>query len=420
MKKVLRLIRNIIFGIILVVYLSIIIGASTLVLNRNDYGYTEFGNKALIDLKEDTDKYLKGQLVIVEKAFIDNLKVGDEVFVYQTNQQEKTVKVVSSAIKEVNKEETTPYITISADNTSWGQDYIAGQTVKVYDSIGGILTFIESKWIFFVIFIVPCFFILLYEIYSVIVVIKFDGEEVVLDAPVAATAGTGTGNPDDINVLMGQLNDLKAQLGQNPTVPAVNSGQPIGQTQLQQMMGMVAQPPVIDQNQPQMAGQVQPVVQPQVQGVVQEQPQIIGQTPVQSQVQQVQTQMQPQIATPAAAVQQPVSQVQPQVVAQAPVQQVPQMQSQAQPQMVTPVAPVQQPVVQPQVQPQVATPVSQVQPQVVVQSPVQSQAQPQMVTPAAPVQQPVSQVQQMAVQEQPQIISHVEPQIVNSTEIEVL
>lgn len=304
MKKVLRVIRNIVFGVILVAYLSIIILASTLVLSRNDYGYTEFGNKALIDIKEDTSKYLKGQLVIVEKRFIDKLKAGDEIFVYQTSQQEKTVKVVSSTIKEVNNEEATPYITLDVDDTSWGQDYIAGQSIKVYDSIGGIISFVESKWIFFVIFIVPCFFLLLYEIYSVIIVVKFDTDEAVLEG---ASVGTGTAsdkeNVDNINVLMNEINNLKSQLNQNVVGVSVDASQvsPQGVQQLQ------VQPTIVQQQVPMGAdANLTQVAQP----TVAQQP--VQQAVVQQPVQQVVTQ---QVAQPN-VVQQPVQQVAPQQVAQ--------------------------------------------------------------------------------------------------------
>ena len=320
MKKVLRIFRNIIFGIFFVVYLSVIICASTLVLNRNDYGYTEFGNKALIDVKENTDKYLKGQLVVVEKRIIDNLKVGDEVFVYQTSQQEKTVKVVASPIKAINSEEATPYITISADDTSWGQDYIAGQSIKVYDSIGSILTFVESKWIFFAIFIVPCFFILLYEIYSVIIVIKFDGDEVVVEG--GSTAGTSAdeakvdninvvmdqNNANNMNDLMAQLNSLKAQLDQNNANNGANAVQPQTNAQVEPQVQVQPQVDVAQvQNQPQVQPQqqtsVQSQVQPQIQ--VQSQPQVQVQPQVQTQEQpkvevqpQIQSDVQPQVQQP--------------------------------------------------------------------------------------------------------------------------
>lgn len=271
MMKVLRIIRNIIFCIIFVVYLSLIILASTLVLNRNDYGYTQFGTKSYLDIREDTNNYLKGQLVVVKNKLIENLKIGDEVFIYQTNQEEKTVKIVSSTIKEVHMEEITPYITIDLDNTSWGQDYIAGEKVKVYDSIGGIMTFVESKWIFFVIFIVPCFFILLYEIYSVIIVIKFDGTDAAaISNPNVVLPETPQENADNITVLMNEINSLKSQLNQNAPPP---EAQPTPSAPIAQQPEVSAVPSTVSNDQ---AIPPLPTVEPEQPTTVAEQPQVVS------------------------------------------------------------------------------------------------------------------------------------------------
>lgn len=247
MMKFLKIIRNVIFGIIFVLYLLIVISASTLVLNRNDFGYTQFGDKSLIDISEDTASYLKGQLVIVGEVEIANLSIGDEVFIYRTNVEEQTIKIISSTIKEINVEDSrNSYITIDLDDTSWGQEYIAGQALKVYDKLGGVLSFVESKWIFFVIFIVPCFFILLYEIYSVIIVIKFEGGEAAIEM---AGDTSSEGSSDDLSALMDEINNLKSQLNnagqdttqQNTTTMTI----PVEQTSVVQSVSTEQAVPVI-------------------------------------------------------------------------------------------------------------------------------------------------------------------------------
>ena len=175
MKKVFIVIRNIILGIILFVYLGFIIIISTLLLNRNEYGISQFGDKALILITEPVSnpKYEKGNLVIVEETKISKLNIGDEVFIYKTDKKTKTVKVIVAKVGKINTEATSPYIVLANDGTAWGEDFIAGKAINTYKTIGGILSFIESKWIFFCLLIVPCFFILLYEIHLVIITIKF-------------------------------------------------------------------------------------------------------------------------------------------------------------------------------------------------------------------------------------------------------
>lgn len=179
MKKILTTIRNIIIGTILFAYLSFIILISTLLLNRNNYGMTQFGDKALIlvDKQVSNQNYKKGSLAIVQERDIKTLNIGDEIFVYQTNKKDKTVKVVIAEIGKINLDATSPYVVLSNDGTAWGEEFIAGTIYKTYEDIGTILLFVESKWVFFCLLIVPCFFILLYEIHLVIVTIRFGDED---------------------------------------------------------------------------------------------------------------------------------------------------------------------------------------------------------------------------------------------------
>lgn len=173
MKKVLKLIKNIFISILLIIYLSIVILASVLLLSKNDYGITEFSQKALIPINYKNQKYNYNNtdLVIIEKVDFNNIKINDELFIYKTDANHNSVEVVPSIIKEINKEEQ--YVTLE-DETVWGVDYIAGKSVKCYKNLGGLISFSMSKWIFFVIFIIPCFLILIYEIYLLVITVKYD------------------------------------------------------------------------------------------------------------------------------------------------------------------------------------------------------------------------------------------------------
>lgn len=212
-KKVLKIIKNIIVGIILVCYFGIIIFISALLLNRNDYGMTQFKNNTwiLVNEKFSNDNYPKGSLVIVESKDISQLQPGEEVFVYKTNEQEKTVEVTVSKIATVNPqtEDNSAYITLENNGGSWGEDYIAGVSKKIYPNLGGILSFLESKWMFFIFLIVPCFFILIYEIYLAIIEIKYGDIE---DEEDEEDSQPEQNNPDEIQELKKQIEMLKKEV----------------------------------------------------------------------------------------------------------------------------------------------------------------------------------------------------------------
>ena len=61
MKKGLIIIRNVIVGIVMVAYFAFIVAISTLLLNRNDYGVTQFGESVMILVDKEitnNDRYM--------------------------------------------------------------------------------------------------------------------------------------------------------------------------------------------------------------------------------------------------------------------------------------------------------------------------------------------------------------------------
>lgn len=223
MKKILITIRNIILSIILITYLAFTIIISTLLLNRNEYGMSQFGDKTLIlvDQEVSNEKYNKGSLVITQTKKITELKVGEEIFVYKTNRKDKSVRVVIAKIGKINLDTTSPYVVLENDGTAWGEEFIAGTAYQVYENIGMLLLFVESKWIFFCLLIVPCFFILLYEIHLVIVTVRFgdleDEEEQEIEEQKYKSALES--KDEEIEELMKELKRLKKEQKDKKATP---------------------------------------------------------------------------------------------------------------------------------------------------------------------------------------------------------
>lgn len=228
MKKVLQIIKSILIGVFLTLYFTFIILISTLLLNKNDYGVTQFNDKAMILIDEEiaNETYKKGSLVIVQEKKINELNIGDEIFVYKTNKTEKTVKITVANVDKINLENNSPYVVLANDKTAWSEEFIAGTTFSVYSDIGGFLSFIESKWVFFGLLIVPCFFILLYEIYLVIITIKFgdiDDEEYQEEVKNKKQKEKSyqdkiTSQDEKIEELMKQINELKQEQNKNTKI----------------------------------------------------------------------------------------------------------------------------------------------------------------------------------------------------------
>lgn len=173
--KALKMIKSVIINILMLVYFAFVITMTVLLLNYNDYGMTEFGDTTLLIIEDDvsSEVYKKGDLVFVERKKIDKLNVGDEVFTYQIS-AEGEVNVDFGKIGQVHVEDEA----ITYENGSnYSIDFVMGSASKVYEDIGTYLSVIESKWGFLFIVLVPSFLIFIYEVYTLIVEIKYGGAE---------------------------------------------------------------------------------------------------------------------------------------------------------------------------------------------------------------------------------------------------
>ena len=67
---------------------------------------------------------------------------------------------------------------ISFENGStFDMKLVIGTPEKVYKNIGSVLSIVNSKWGFLFIILVPCFLIFIYQIYELVIEIKFGKEE---------------------------------------------------------------------------------------------------------------------------------------------------------------------------------------------------------------------------------------------------
>ena len=171
-----------ILGVILLIpYIIIAITLTIFLLNYNDYGVTEIGGKTLITVDDDTlaPTYKKGDLLVVKNQNPDEINPNDYIFFYEQNREKKTViinlaRVISK--RKINDTETTFKLEGDVDYSS---EYVIGtnKDVKVYDSLGSILSTLESRWVFLIFIIVPLLFIFLYEIYEFVIEVKKNMKE---------------------------------------------------------------------------------------------------------------------------------------------------------------------------------------------------------------------------------------------------
>lgn len=173
--KILKMIKKVIVWILGTAFFAFAIAMTILLLNYNNRGVTQFGETSLILVKGEisSENYKKGDLVIVEGKKVKNIKVDDEIFVYRL-ENEGAVSIDVGIVGKVYPEEQN----ISFVNgETYKQEFIIGQASKVHNKLGGYLAIIESTVGFLFIVIVPSFLIFIYQLYALIIEIKYGKDE---------------------------------------------------------------------------------------------------------------------------------------------------------------------------------------------------------------------------------------------------
>ena len=173
--KFFKTVKRIFFGVLLVIFLGFTITMTVLLLNYNKFGVTQFDDTSLLIIKNgfSSEKYKKNSLVVVESKPVKNYNLEEEAFVYHLDGN-GGVDIQLGKIAQVHPEDNA--ITF-VNGETYSDDFIIGTGEKIYEDVGKYLSIIESKWGFLFIVLFPNFFLFVYQLYSLIVEIKYGKEE---------------------------------------------------------------------------------------------------------------------------------------------------------------------------------------------------------------------------------------------------
>lgn len=175
MSKILQQIKNFIVGVIGCIFFAFAISVTILLLNFNKYGLTQFGTTTLVMISDyiTSDTFKKGDLVLVKSGKLTDLELGEEIFVYRIVSNNKVLVEVGKVGQIYPEEDNVAF----ENGDIFSKEFVIGTADKVYSKVGTYLSIIESKWGFLFIVLVPCLLIFIYEIYALIVEIKYGADE---------------------------------------------------------------------------------------------------------------------------------------------------------------------------------------------------------------------------------------------------
>ena len=164
-----KLVIKIIIGIFLIIYFLLVILLCSFILKENKYGISESNKKSYIIINENnkTDRNKKGTLVVVEKKNINNIKVGDEVFTYKSDEKNK-VYVSISKVESISLDTNPKYYVLEGDTGNYKSNSLIGTQIKTISSLGSIITFFTNKIVFLIFIIIPPIIFIMYEAYYIL------------------------------------------------------------------------------------------------------------------------------------------------------------------------------------------------------------------------------------------------------------
>ena len=181
MKRFLKGFLKGLWGFLQVVIIIYVICITAFLLCKNKYGFTEIGDMTLITINEHLAEFLpetkESDLLLVRKSTND-INVGDQIYYYATDNNEYVIKAAHVKEEVTSEDDMALYALDDEKSSTIATNRVIGKYSAVYNNIGGILDVLESKLGFLLLVILPILLIFMYQIYALIMVIKYGEEDI--------------------------------------------------------------------------------------------------------------------------------------------------------------------------------------------------------------------------------------------------
>ena len=177
MKKIGKFLAN----TLIVIYAVIAIAVTVLLLSYNDYHHSVLGGYTFILMTDDElePNFAEGSLVLVKETKAKNINPGDEIFLYRKiTTTQFDIKYAKVLMKDDSKGEYDVQYVLEG-NTIIDHEDVIGSTedMIVVPHLGTILSILESRYGYLFLIVVVSFIAFLYEIYELIMEIKYGERE---------------------------------------------------------------------------------------------------------------------------------------------------------------------------------------------------------------------------------------------------
>lgn len=175
MKKV----GKILLGILEIFIIVYVIAITTCLLCKNKYGYTKIGGSTLVTVNVENSVELtdfsEGDLIIFKEIRYNSVEVGDAIYYYDTLNDQY---IIRKGIVESKEGDNRSAVYVLDDDATIASERVVGSFKgNRYASVGSILDVLESRFGFLLIVILPILLLFIYQVYKMVVLLKFDSNE---------------------------------------------------------------------------------------------------------------------------------------------------------------------------------------------------------------------------------------------------
>ena len=168
-------------NILIVAYAAIAIAVTILLLSYNEYHCSVVGGYTFILVTDDElePDFEEGSLVIVKETKAKNINAGDNIFLYRRiSSSQFEIKYAEVLLKDTSKGEYNASYVLEGATTIDHADVIGStEDLIVVPHLGTILSILESRYGYLFLIVVVSFIAFLYEIYELIMEIKYGERE---------------------------------------------------------------------------------------------------------------------------------------------------------------------------------------------------------------------------------------------------
>lgn len=168
------------WGLVEVIIIIYVICMTAFLLCKNKYGFTQIGDMTYITINEHLQSYLpetKENDLLMVKQNNKDINVGDKIYYYAVENNEYVIKTAHVKENVISEDDMALYQLDDEAKTTIATTRVIGKYSAIYHNIGGVLDVLQSKIGFLLLVILPILLIFMYQIYALIIVIKYGEEE---------------------------------------------------------------------------------------------------------------------------------------------------------------------------------------------------------------------------------------------------